>query len=140
MITKGILISNKIKNKLFQLSLERKPENIKRYKIYRNKLSHVKKQPKKIFFKISINSKHNLKLLWKTINDITKFKNKQRESIKKTVDDEDKIITNSANTANTCNTYFLNIGSKLASKIDKPSNSRNCSCNSFILNKITSFF
>ena len=43
-LTKGIIISSKIKNKLFQLSLNGKPEDIKRYKNYRNKLCHIKEQ------------------------------------------------------------------------------------------------
>ena len=79
-------------------------------------------------------------MLWKTINDITKFKNKQQESIKEIVNDENKTITNPVEMANTFNTYFSAIGSKLASKIDKPSNNYNYSCNSFISNKMTSFF
>ena len=50
-LTKGIIISSKIKNKLFQLSLNGMPEDIKRYKNYRNKLSHIKEQSKKIILK-----------------------------------------------------------------------------------------
>ena len=50
-LTKGMIISSKIKNKLFQLSLNGKPEDIKIYKIYRNKLSHIKEQSKKIIFR-----------------------------------------------------------------------------------------
>ena len=42
---------------------------------------------KNFFQKLLTDSKHNLNLLWKTINDITKFKSKQQESIKKIVDD-----------------------------------------------------
>ena len=79
-------------------------------------------------------------MLWKTINDITKFKNKQQESIEEIVNDENKIITDPVEMANTFNTYFSTIGSKLASKIDKPSNNCNYSCNSYISNKMTSFF
>ena len=48
-LTKGIIISSKIKNKLFQLSLNGKPEDIKRYKNYRNKLSHIRTIQKKLF-------------------------------------------------------------------------------------------
>ena len=63
-LTKGIIISSKIKNILFQLSLNGKHEDIKRYKIYRNKLSHTKEQSKRNYFqKILTDSKHNLKLL-----------------------------------------------------------------------------
>ena len=45
-------------------------------------------------------------MLWKTINDITKFKNKQQESIKAIVNDENKTITDPVEMANTFNTYF----------------------------------
>ena len=79
-------------------------------------------------------------MLWKTINDITKFKNKQQESIKEIVNDENKTITDPVEMANTFNIYFSTIGSKLASKIDKPSINCNYSCNSHISNKMTSFF
>ena len=56
------------------------------------------------------------------------------------VNDENKTITDPVKMANTFNTYFSTIGSKLASKIDKPSNNCNYSCNSYISNKMTSFF
>ena len=138
-LTKGIIISKKLK-KLFQLSLNGKPEDIKRYKINRNKLSHIKKQSKKNYFqKILTDSKLNLKLLLKTINDITKFKNKKQESIKEIVNDENKTITDPVEMANIFNTYFSTIDFKLASKIDKPSNNCSYSCNSFISNKMTFF-
>ena len=53
-VTKGIIILRKLK-KLFQLSLNGKPEDIKRYKINRNKLSHIKKQSKKKLFSENFN-------------------------------------------------------------------------------------
>ena len=56
------------------------------------------------------------------------------------MNDENKTITDPVEMANTFNTYFSTIGSKLASKIDKPSNNCNYSCNSYISNKMTSFF
>ena len=56
------------------------------------------------------------------------------------MDDENKTITDPVEMANTFNTYFSTIGSKLASKIDKPSNNCNYSCNSYTSNKMTSFF
>ena len=74
-ITKGILNLSKIKNKLYQISLTGKSEDVKLYKTYRNKLSHIKELSKREYYsQLVYNSKHNMRKLWKTINDITKFK------------------------------------------------------------------
>ena len=75
-----------------------------------------------------------------TFNDISKFKSKQGESIKEIINDKNKTITNPVKMASTFNSYFSNIVSKLASKIDKPSNSYNCSFKLLISNKICFFF
>ena len=42
---------------------------------YRNKLTHVKEQAKRKYYQgLFLASKHNMKFLWKTINDIAKYK------------------------------------------------------------------
>ena len=69
--------------------MKEKPKDIKQYKVYRNKLTHIKEQSKKLIKENFIDSKHNFKLLWNTINDIIKFKNKQEESIKEIVNNKD---------------------------------------------------
>ena len=42
------------------------------FKIYRNKLTHIEEQAKKLYFNKQIKGpQHNTGLLWKTINDIS---------------------------------------------------------------------
>ena len=72
-ITKGILDSRKTKTELYKLGLNGTTENLAQYKVYRNKLTHLKELSKRNYFKIIINTyKNDTKLLWKTINDIVK--------------------------------------------------------------------
>ena len=74
-ITKGILISSKTMNKLYIANLKGSANDVL-YKTYRNKLTHVKKQAKRKYYQgLVLASKHNMKFLWKTINDIAKYKN-----------------------------------------------------------------
>ena len=77
-ITKGILISSKTKNKLYIANLKGSANNVQLYKTYRNRLTHVKEQAKRKYYRgLVLASKHNMKFLWKTINDIAKYKKKQ---------------------------------------------------------------
>ena len=47
----------------------------KEYRMYRNKLTHVKEQAKKLYFNKEIKlSQHNSGMLWKTVNNIIKHK------------------------------------------------------------------
>ena len=76
-ITKGILISSKTKNKLYIANLKGSANNVQLYKTYRNRLTHMKEQAKKKYYQgLVFASKHNIKFLWKTINDISKYKKK----------------------------------------------------------------
>ena len=76
-IRKGILISSKTKNKLYLANLKGFENDVQLYKTYRNKLTHVKEQAKrKCHHGLVLASKHNMKFLLKTINDIAKYKKK----------------------------------------------------------------
>ena len=76
-VTKGILNSSKTKTELYKLSLNGTTENLAQYKAYGNKLTHLKERSKQNYFKNIINtSKNNTKLLWKTNNDIVKYRRK----------------------------------------------------------------
>ena len=77
-ITKGILISSKTKKKLYVANLKGSANDVQLYKTYRNKLTHVKEQAKRKYYQgLVLASKHNMKFLRKTINDIAKYKKKQ---------------------------------------------------------------
>ena len=74
-ITKGILTSSKMKNKLYTASLKGSIEKIQQYKIYRNKFTHLKEKAKANYYNSLITQKKdNMKSLRKTINDIAKYK------------------------------------------------------------------
>ena len=69
---KGILTSIKIKDKMYKELLTNNTTPQKTlFKIYRNKLTCIKEQAKKLYFDKQIKkSQHNTGLQWKTINDI----------------------------------------------------------------------
>ena len=90
-ITKGILKSSRTKNKLYKLSLRSTDGNRQQYKNYCNKLAHIKKRSKHNNFKNKINeTKHSTKVLWKTINDITKCKRRASSYIAEVCDKTDQ--------------------------------------------------
>ena len=82
-ITKALLISIKHKNKLYAQCIKEQNETLwQEFKKYRNKLSHVKEQSKKLYFhKLILENKQNTAQLWKTINDILHHKNKKSNQI-----------------------------------------------------------
>jgi len=60
---------------LYVFNLSGSSNDIEKYKKYRNKFTHLKEKSKHNYYRNCINgSKHNMKLLWKTINDIAKYK------------------------------------------------------------------
>ena len=71
-ITKGILMSIKTKNKLYiQMLTTNNDETTTQWKVYRNKLTHLKEKAKQLHYNTQINQvQHNSGLLWKTIKDI----------------------------------------------------------------------
>ena len=140
-ITKGILNSSKTKNKPYQISLTGKSEDVKLYKAYRNKLSHIKEMSKREYYSKLVNdSKHNMRTLWKTINDITKFKKRSTLQITELLDEAGIKVTDHIKMANLLNDYFSEIGQKMAAKIDKPSATNTNSTNPSIANRSKSFF
>ena len=57
-----------IKFELYQISLDGKSEDIKLCKTYHNKLSLIKELSKRAYYsQLVIDSKHNMRTLWKTI-------------------------------------------------------------------------
>ena len=105
-ITKGILISSKKKNKLYIANLKGSANDVQLYKTYRNKLTHVKEQAKRKYYQGHVlASKHNMKFLWKTINDIAKYKKKTISLITELTCDTEEKITSSKEMANMLNNY-----------------------------------
>ena len=141
-ITKAILISVKKKNKLYEQFLKGDREAEKLYKVYRNKLTHLKEISKKMYYNDIINkAKHDSSLIWRVINDILKFKKKSSNcSIEKLVNENGEIIQHPQEVAELFNQHFSGIGSKVAKKAPPISSDCNFSTLSFIKRNSSSLF
>ena len=126
-ITKGILASSKMKNKLYTVSLKGSIQKIQQYKIYRNKFTHLKEKAKENYYNNLINQKNQ-----KTVCQIKEQTNEAGE--KNTKSDE---------IGNLLNTYFSEIGQKLAQKYENSTTKvtkHKRSCTSLITHNIPSFY
>ena len=119
-ITKGILTSIKHKNKLFTIKIKTNlQESIYTYKKYRNKLNHITGLSKKqYYFNLFTTCKNNSSKLWKTINDIVKYKKPCKVNhTSKIRNNLNEIIYEGNLIANCFNDFFADIGNKMASQI-----------------------
>ena len=97
-LTKGIVKSSKTKNKLYLDSLSENPEKVIQYKIFRDKLTHIKELAKQNHYQLLIKySKHNIKILWKTINDIIRFNKRKANHIGNLLNEKGDIIADNYN-------------------------------------------
>ena len=135
-ITKGVLMSNKTKNKLCIQMLKTNNEETKtHWKVYR--ISRRKQT--QLHYNTKINQvQHNGGLLWKTIKDIIKYKNTKQQGITVIKDENDELIDNPQQMSNIFNEYFSNLGRNMASKIPNPSSSQSPTSSLQTFNK--SFF
>ena len=66
---------------------------------------------------MSNKNKNNLQKQWQLINQMLQRNNKQQTAIHKLVKNNDKTLTDCQDICNELNSYFTNIGPKMASKI-----------------------
>ena len=122
-ITKGIAKSSKRKQKLYEKFLKhRTRETELAYKSYKNLFESLKKRAKKKYYSEKISKyKHDAKKTWSIMKElIGKIKLKSSNLPRRiTVNEVD--IFDKRKIANEFNTFFTNIGSKLASKIPNAS-------------------
>ena len=117
-ITKGLLKSINVKNKLYKQYLLRPTEDHSvKFKTYRNKLNHLTRKSKREYYHKQFEStKNNIRQTWKTINGIIgRCKSGSQQSTFKT--DDGKKVTEPDEISNSFNDSFVNIGPKLASGI-----------------------
>ena len=117
-ITKGILRSIHIRNRLFKLT-KTNPSviNINKYKRYRNKLTSVIRLARKTYYSNEMNkNKNNTNSVWKLINTLI-GKNSKTDNTD-TFCHNDIQFTNPTEVCNTFNDYFTNIGPNLAEQIN----------------------
>ena len=93
--------------------------NRQKYIKYKNKLNHIIKIAKKLYYEEQlIKHKQNSKLMWKTLNKLLNKPTNNTKTTKKFVESNLKtIIEDPEEIANKFNDYFINIGPNLAKKI-----------------------
>lgn len=121
-VTTGLITS--IKRRDWMKSKLKNEHSIKarqRFVEYRNMLNTLIKETKKSYCDHQLRLAGNdSKTIWKTINQrINRGRNKTKVS-DEIIDDEGNPISDSAERANTFNSFFINIGGPLANKIHRP--------------------
>jgi len=112
-----------------------------RYIRFWNKLTHVKEQSKCNYYRNLINeSQGNTKLIWKTIIDIARYKRRPNTCIKHLINEAGEKVTNKAEIGNLINTYFSEVGEKLAADIEDPVISYNFTSTSLIRQQSACFY
>ena len=147
-LSKGILISIQQKNLLYKRALKLNDSSTwAQYKVYRNKLTHIKEYAKRLYIKNLVNdNKHDTSSLWKIINKIIHLKNVKKNNIpNKMYASKSESAQGPQAISNLFNKYFIEIGVNLASTIKTPAiidgkfNATSLiqsSCNSFVLEPI----
>ena len=115
--TNGILISSKMKNKLYKRSLKFPlPENIASYKKYKNILTNLTRASKSLYYKRSFFlAKNNIKETWNIINSL--LNRKSSKASPNFFCHNDTLITNRTDISNHFNDYFINVAKNLADRI-----------------------
>ena len=112
------------------------------YKKYHNRLTHIKELAKQKYYGDLIKqTKHNSGLMWKTINDIIKYKKKCSSlPLQKKYNDELINAPSAISIDNAFNEYFKNIPFLLAVNILEPSKNVNFSPTNLIQGPPNSYF
>ena len=118
-VTKGILKSITLREKNHSKYLKNKdPFYYERYRIYRNKINHLLKDSKKLYFqKYFSDFKFDCKKMWNGINHILMKKKKEQNTINLLINNS--IETDQTIVAEEFNTFYSNIGPELSKKIPK---------------------
>jgi hypothetical protein len=125
-LTKGLVNAcTKQKTLYKQFLKQRTAKNELRYKLYKNKLTNIKRICKKQFFSKLINdNKDNIKGTWRVLNQLIRKTNSTTEYPDKFHQEDGTVVKGDNNIANKFNEFFVNVGPNLASKI-KPTDNAN---------------
>ena len=139
--SKGILKSIQTKNALFTKCFKKNdPVLIEKYKKYSNKLTTIKRIAKQNYYAKMIQSnKNDLSKQWKLINQILERNNKQKATVAKLINEKNEALINNVEICNELNSYFTEIGPRMASIIPdtKAMNTISSSLNSFFCEPCT---
>lgn len=120
-ITEGLRTSSKHKNKLYKKwVLSRKDTDLFLYKKYKSIFEKTVKKAKEIYYKDIFDSRaHNLKKIWRNINEMCNpnvaRKNQKIIGLK----DNNSDITENYDMANCMNDFFCSIGQNLSNKLPR---------------------
>ena len=117
-ITKGILTSIKQQNRLykkFKKSLDVK--DFKRYKSFRNKLTHVKESSKAIYFQKLVKNSRDSSTTWKVVNKIIRKNSPKSNSLPTQISVKGNMISKPSEICRELNKYFCSIGHDMANSI-----------------------
>ena len=119
-LTKGLLVSIKNKQKLYQsYFLNGNAYEKPFYKLYANKLTRVKNLSKKMYYKTAISEqKNNPRELWKLIHFVISNKpSSTKPSISK-INVDNLVIDDPLKISNLFNDYFIKVGHSIARAIE----------------------
>ena len=120
-ITKGLLVSIRVKSKLYKLFRNtKKKEFYNKFKTYRDIINSLLRKSKRQFYKkCSAEHSSNSKKTWSAINNILS-RSKKNKSTDIFLNDNGKIIDNQNTVSTKFNNYFINVAYSLSKKITNP--------------------
>ena len=122
-ITKGILKAIHIKTswlKKFMRSKNKNSTEYNNYKLYRDKINHLIRASKKIYYKSYFNEhQHNTKKTWRGINELIGKRNKILTNSISLIENK-KIVTNQKDVTNIFNNYFVKVAENLSKDVGGP--------------------
>ena len=97
---------------------------IMQYRLCRNKLTHIKEESKKSYYRdILSDYMHSSYRIWSAINDIVRYKSKQKHNLPSFfIDEHNIILKDPVKISNSFNNYFADVGPLLAAKITSSNN------------------
>ena len=124
-VTKGILKAHKKQKVLYKRFMMNRTAAYKaKYKIYRNKLTNIKRFCEKNYYtKLIENNKNNVKNIWRALNEIINKKVKSNEYPNQFKTEDVSTISGTKMIANKFNDFFVNVGTNLAKQIKVEDNS-----------------
>ena len=99
----------------------------------------MKELAKKAYYEDQLEKNcHDTGLLWKSINNIVKYKRKSSSLPSKIITSDERDISNSCEISNAFNDYFSTVAKSLSDNIPIPSKTYDCSPSTLIKNTILS--
>ena len=118
-MTKGLINACHKKNLLYKEQLDDSSELCKiRYKLYKNKLTSILKKAERMYYRNKMDKyKGNIKETWSVLNSML-GRNIRKSTLCDYIVKEGVKINNASAIANEFNDFYINVGPKLADKID----------------------